>query len=129
MHEVAQCRSCHEEEGYCRGAERQTDLELVEACKLERGAKGLLDPGAGDVDAVDLVEQQMDHVANRHKAANEPGADRTEPEQVIGNRGVEEQEEEGGKLRMKDASVHGELGEYLVEHMADKEIDRNPEDR
>src|SRR5262249_24763703 len=103
--------------------------ELVEACKLERGAKGLLDAGAGDVDAVDLVEQQMDHVAKRHKTAKEPGADRTEPKQMIADRGVEEQEEKGGKLRMKDASVHGELGEYLVEHMANKKMDCDPEER
>src|SRR5262245_38661446 len=129
MREVAHWWRCREEQGDRRGAECQAGLELFEACKLERGAKRLFDPGAGDVDAVDLVQHQMDHVAKRHKAAKEPGADRTEPKQVIGDRGVEEQEEDGGKLRMKDASVHGELGEYLVQHMANKKMDCDPEER
>src|SRR5689334_15554267 len=129
MREVTHWGRCREEQGDRRSAERQADLELLEACKLERGAKRLFDPGAGDVDAVDLVQHQMDHVAKRHKAANEPGADRTESKQVIGDRGVEQQEEEGGELRMEDASMHGEFGEDLVQHVADKKMDCDPEER
>jgi len=48
---------------------------------------------------------------------------------VICGRGADEQEEDGGKLRMKDASVHSEFGENLVEHVADKEMDRDPQAR
>src|SRR5436853_5434484 len=111
MRKVTHRRRRKEEHGHRGDAQDNAGLELVEARKFERGAKRLLDPRARDIDAVDLVEQQMDHVAECYKATDEPSRSRGESKQVICARGAAEQEEDGGKLRMKDAAVHGELGE------------------
>src|SRR5215467_8921899 len=102
LYKITHCRSCKEEQEHGGGAERQAGLEFLDARKFERSAKGFLDPRAGDIHAVDLVEQQMDHVAERHEAAEKPSADRTESKQVICASGTQQQEEEGGKLRMED---------------------------
>src|SRR5882757_5574471 len=129
MRKVTHCRRCHEEHGQRGHAQPHAGLELVEARKLQRGTKGFLDPRAGDVHAIDLIEQQMDHVAKRDEAADQPSRNRGEAEKVICGRGAGEQEEDGGKLRMKDASVHREFGEYLVEHVTNKEMDQDPQAR
>src|SRR5262249_44341085 len=128
MFKVTQRRRRQEEHGDRGYAQAHAGLELLDACKLERSPKRLFDPRTSDIYAVDFVQQQMDHVAERHKATYEPRRNRGEAKEVICGGGASEQEEDGGKLRMKNASVHGEFGEDLVESVADKEMDHDPQD-
>ena len=91
--------------------------------EFDRGSERRLDAHVHDVDAVDLVEDEMRHVADEHERGGEPGDAFVPAEQMLVKRCGQEREKHRRQDRVIDAAVVRHAVEDEMRHVLDAEKD------
>ena len=120
---------CDRQQADHAGVERGRAEQLASTAELEGGAERLLHTGAEEVDAVELVEREVNEKAAGEEHAREPGGGRREVECARGGeprRRVCAQPEGDGRGRDdgerteddpgRDGAVRVDVGEHPAEH-------------